>query len=110
MDEHVPRSITEGLRHRNVDVRTVQEDGTVAQDDPKLLDRARELGRVVFSRDDDFLREGARRQKVGEPFSGIIYAHQLRVTIGECIEDLELLVGTSDPADLANQVIHLPLR
>jgi hypothetical protein len=27
MDEHVPRSITTGLRLRNVDVLTVQEDG-----------------------------------------------------------------------------------
>jgi predicted nuclease of predicted toxin-antitoxin system len=110
MDEHVPSSITDGLRQRNVDVQTVQEDGTVGQNDPRLLDRASELGRVIFSRDDDFLKEGARRQRAEEPFSGIIYAHQLRVTIGQCIEDLELLAGVSDPADLADQVIHLPLR
>jgi len=110
MDEHVPISITNGLRDRNVDVQTVQEDGTIGQHDPLLLDRAQELGRVIFSRDDDFLKEGARRQKAGEPFLGIIYAHQLRVTVGQCIEDIELLAGTCDPADLANQVIHLPLR
>ena len=88
MDEHVPRSITDGLRHRNVDVRTVQEDGAVGHSDARLLDRAGELGRVVFSRDDDFLKEGARRQRAEESFSGIIYGHQLRVTIGQCIEDL----------------------
>jgi Domain of unknown function (DUF5615) len=34
MDEQVPRQITVGLRTRNVDVLTVQEDGQAGLDDP----------------------------------------------------------------------------
>lgn len=54
MDHHVPRAITSGLRLRGVDVLTAYEDGTHELDDPILLDRAGELGRVLFTQDDDF--------------------------------------------------------
>ncbi len=79
-------------------------------DDPDLLDRAMALGRVMFTQDDDFLREAARRQEVGEYFAGVIYAHQLRVSVRQCIEDLELLAVVADPQDMENRVVYLPLR
>ena len=44
------------------------------------------------------------------PFAGVVYAHQLRVTVGQCIADLELIAKASDPADVADRVIYLPLR
>ena len=55
MDQHVPRAITIGLRIRGVDVLTVFEDGASEWIDTDVLDRASELGRVVFTQDDDFL-------------------------------------------------------
>lgn len=64
MDEQVPKAITLGLRQRGVDVLTVQDDGFTTTPDPIVLDRATELGRVIFSQDDDFLMEDHRRQKV----------------------------------------------
>jgi len=109
MEEHVPRAITLGLRLRGVNVLRVQEDGRMNTDDSLLLDRATELNRVVYSQDDDFLIEAQRRQKAGIPFAGVIYAHQLRVTIGTCIRDLELIAKTCDPEDMANHVEYLPL-
>ena len=54
--------------------------------------------------------EGVRRQRTGEPFAGIIYAHQLRVTTGQCINDLELIAKVYDPADLAGRIEYLPLK
>ena len=36
---------------------TAQEDNTARLPDPLLLDRAMELGRVLFSQDDDLLKE-----------------------------------------------------
>lgn len=110
MDEQVHSGITEGLRQRGVDILTTQEDGRDGTPDPELLDRATELGRVIFTQDDDFLREATRRQRAGETFAGVIYAHQLRVTIGQCIDDLELIAGATKPEDYANSVQHLPLR
>jgi hypothetical protein len=52
MDVHVHRAVTEGLRLRGVEVLTAQEDGTPQYEDPALLDRATQLGRVLFTQDD----------------------------------------------------------
>src|SRR5580700_3753695 len=90
MDVHVRRAVTSALRLRSIDVLTA-EDGAAELDDDRLLERATELGRVLVSQDDDPLREGARRLREQKAFSGIIYAHQLRITIGQIVEDLELV-------------------
>jgi hypothetical protein len=75
-----------------------------------LLDRATALGRALFTQDDDLLREAAARQRHGVAFAGVIYAHQLKVTIGQCIRDLELIATVNEPEDCANQMIYLPLE
>jgi predicted nuclease of predicted toxin-antitoxin system len=110
MDVHVRQAITMGLRLRGVDVLTAQEDGARHLSDALLLDRATALGRVLFSQDEDLLREAAQRQQRDVPFAGVIYAHQLKVTIGQCVRDLELLAHAGVPQDFANRVEYLPLR
>jgi predicted nuclease of predicted toxin-antitoxin system len=62
MDVHVALAITEALRRRCVDVVRAQEDGAERLDDTDLLDRASALQRVLFTQDDDFLAECAKRQ------------------------------------------------
>lgn len=109
MDEHVPAAVTDALRGRGVDVLTAQEDGREEAPDPELLDRAAELGRLIVTRDADFLVEAARRQRAGESFVGVVYAHQLRVSIGRCVDDLELIAQACDLDDFADRVQHLPL-
>ena len=109
MDHHVPRAVTLGLRLPKADVITAYEDGTSEIDDAEILDRAGELGRVLFTRDDDLLAEATRRQREGIPFHGIVYAHQLRVSIGRCVVDLELIAKVAEPVDLMDQVVFLPL-
>ncbi len=49
------------------------------------------------------------RQRAGAPLR-VVHAHQLRVTIGQCVQDLETISKCCDPADVANRVEHLPLR
>ncbi|HEX8888483.1 MAG TPA: DUF5615 family PIN-like protein [Pyrinomonadaceae bacterium] len=110
MDVHVRRAVSTGLRLRGVDILTAQEDGAGEFDDPRLLDRATELGRVLFTQDDDLLKEAARRQEAGEGFAGVIYGHQLNITVGQCIEDLELIAQATELVDWANQVTYLPLN
>jgi hypothetical protein len=109
-DVHVRRAVTVGLRIRGVDVLTAQEDLAGHLDDAALLSRASELGRVLFSQDEDLLREAARRQASGEAFDGVIYAHQLNVTISQCIDDLELIAKASGPDEWAGRLIYLPLK
>lgn len=109
MDHHIPREITNGLRLRKIDVLTALEDHTERLQDPDLLDRATALGRVLFTRDSDLLVEAQRRQEAGERFYGVIYAHQLRVTIGRCVQDLEIIAQIGEETDVANKVLFLPL-
>jgi hypothetical protein len=109
MDVHVRKAVTNGLRLRGVDVITAQEDGTAIWPDDRLLDRAGELGRVLFSQDDDLLAEAELRQRENRPFAGVIYAHQLSITIGQCVRDLELIAKAAEPEDLGNRVEFLPL-
>lgn len=109
MDVHVHKAITIGLRLRGVDVLTAQEDDAKLLSDPDLLSRATTLRRVLFTYDDDLLREATHRQVEGIGFAGIVYIHLMDVMIGRCIDDLELIAKVNDPEDLANYVQYLPL-
>ncbi len=109
MDVHIPRTIVIGLRMRGLDIITAQEDNATNLPDSKLLERATALNRCLFTFDDDLLIEAAKRQKEGLSFSGVIYAHPLRVSIGRCIHDLEIICRVGEPEDLANRVEFLPL-
>jgi hypothetical protein len=40
----------------------------------------------------------------------LIDAHQLNATIGQCVEDLELIAKACDPTDLSGQVVYIPIR
>ncbi|MGD8447553.1 MAG: DUF5615 family PIN-like protein [Desulfobacterales bacterium] len=110
MDQHIPRAITVGLRLRSIDVITAFEDKASEMSDSDLLNRATELRRVLFTQDDDLLSEAAKRQKNSIHFQGLIYAHQLRVSIGACVNDLEIIVKAAEPDELVNEVIFLPLK
>ena len=108
MDVHIPRSITNGLRLRGVDVLTAQEDHTITLTDPKLLDRATELGRILYSQDDDLLIEAHYRLQSNIKFSGVIYSHQLSSPIGRCVEDLEIIAKSLAPEDIENRIEFVP--
>ena len=109
MNHNVRGPVTQGLRRRSVDVLTAFEDGSHELDDPPLLDRAGSLGRVLFSTDDDLLQEAVRRQRSGEPFGGVIYVHQNRLTVGETVAELELVARCTEPEELENSILFLPL-
>jgi hypothetical protein len=110
MDVHIPYAVTVALRLRAVNVLTAQEDGAAQLPDAALLDRALEVGRILFSQDDDLIREATLRQRTGKRFAGVVYAHQLNVTIGQCVEDLELIGRVSEPEEWIDRVEYLPLK
>ncbi len=109
-DVHIPRAIISGLRRLDVDVLTAQEDGAATLSDSELLDRATILGRPLFTFDDDLLQEANARQVEGIEFAGVIFAHPLKVSIGECVQDLQLIAQTAEPGDVKNLVTYLPFR
>lgn len=107
-DVHIPRPITAGLRRRGVDVLTAQQDGMSEASDEAILDRASSLNRIVFTHDNDFLRETARRMKDGIQFSGVVFAKQLNISIGRCIDDIDLIAKSFEVSDLVNRVEYIP--
>jgi predicted nuclease of predicted toxin-antitoxin system len=109
MDVHIPLLITEGLRRRNVDVLTSQEDGTTELRDEPLLDRATALGRLLFTQDQDFLGIASHHRRAGIPFAGILFAHQQGASLGRLIQDIELIAMCGEPGEFANRVTYLPL-
>jgi hypothetical protein len=108
-DEHVPGPVVRGLRARGVSVLTVQENGRLATDDVLLIRRATELGRLFVTQDDGVLAAVARLQRSGEFFSGVVYAKQRDVTVGDLVRDLELLAKAAEAHELENGVTHLPI-
>ena len=110
MDVHVPYAICMELRMRGVDILTAQQDGTAETDDAALLDRSSVLRRVLFTRDDDLLREAAHRHHSEISFTGVIYAHQQRVSIGRCVADLEFIAQVTNLEGWVSRVEYLPLR
>ena len=109
MDVHIPFAIATQLRLRQIDILTAQEDGTRRLEDVELLDRSTELGRVSVSQDIDLIRITGTRNESGVSFSGLIYAHQMSATIGQMVQDLELIVRATSVEEWLNRVEYLPL-
>jgi hypothetical protein len=109
MDHHINAAITAGLRRRGVDVLTAYEDGAAEAGDEDLLTRATQLNRALFSQDVDLLRLADQWLQVGREFAGLVYAHQLAITVGQAVRDLALLAQVLDPEDMRNRIEFLPL-
>jgi hypothetical protein len=110
MDVHVPQAITDQLRRRSVDVFTAIEDGYAERADDELLERARILGRVLFTQDLRFKALAENWQRQGRPFAGLLFGPQLGATLGQYVKDLELVAQASESAEWLNTVEYLPFR
>jgi Domain of unknown function (DUF5615) len=108
-DVHVPSAIVEGLRRRGIDVMTSQEDGTRQASDDELLRRATALGRLLVSQDEDLLDIAAAWQAAGWEYAGLIFAPQGGASIGQYVDDLELVAHCCETSEVAGQIYFLPL-
>ncbi len=102
MDEHVPTAVSQGLRHRGVDVLTTQEAGLLSVSDEGHLKFAAETGRVIFTQDADFLRLHA----AGFSHQGIAYATQ-QTPISNIVRGLMLIFDLFSPEDMVNHIEFL---
>jgi hypothetical protein len=50
-----------------------------------------------------------RLLREGGTFSGIVYAHQLRVTIGQIVEDLSLIAMATALEEWRGKIVYLPI-
>ncbi|MEZ2225082.1 DUF5615 family PIN-like protein [Microcoleus sp.] len=109
MDVHIPQAITEQLRRRGVDVLTAMEDDATELPDDELLERATQLGRVLFTHDILFKAMAQDWQRQEKQFAGLIFGHQLGGTIGQFVKDLELIALASESDEWMNAVEYIPL-
>jgi len=70
--------------------------------DEEQLETAIQEQAAIFTHDVDFIRIA-----VDKNHSGIIYVHQLKMTIGECIKRLKIIAETKTPEQLRNRIIFL---
>jgi hypothetical protein len=110
MDVHVPQSISDQLRRRGADVITAIEDGLQAAPDDELLERARQLGRVIFTQDIRFMVLVQTWQRQHRSSADLLFGHQLGGTIGQYVRDLELIVTASEQEEWMDVVERLPFQ
>jgi len=108
MDVHVPQAITDQLRRRHADVLTAIEDGNAELPDDQLLQRAHELQRLMFTQDIRFKTMAQDWQRTGREFSGLCFGHQLGGTIGQYVNNLDLIAKDSEMDEWKNVVEYLP--
>ena len=108
MDVHVPQAVTDQLRRRGIDVVTAREDGRDELDDESLLLRATELRRLLVTQDIRFYVRAGIWQGQSRPFAGLAFAHQLSITVGQFVRDLELISKAAEDGECDNDIFRLP--
>lgn len=108
-DHHIHLAIVDELRKLGVHCLTAEEDERRDLSDVELLDRASALGYVLVSNDEDFHAIAADRWASGVRFGGIIRLDQNKLTIGQAIENLQLITAASEADEWVDQLVYLPL-
>ena len=99
LDEHIPSAVAEGLRHRGVEVVTLDEANMLGARDEEHLAFGREENCVLVTHDDDFLRLAAE----GGSHAGIVSVPRER-TIGDMVRELKVLARIFSEEDTKNRV------
>jgi hypothetical protein len=104
-DEHIDHAIIVGLRRRGIDVLTTPEAGLMSAPDEVHLARAISEGRVLLTRDSDFIT----MNNSGVPHSGIIYAKQ-GTPIGDIVHSVERIYQHETAESMQNVLRYAPRR
>jgi predicted nuclease of predicted toxin-antitoxin system len=102
LDEHVDPGIAIALRRAGIDVTTTNEAGLRTKDDETHLEFARAEGRVIVTRDQDFLSMSRR----ATDHFGIVF-YNADQSIREIIEGLILIYEVMLPDEMAGHVEYI---
>jgi predicted nuclease of predicted toxin-antitoxin system len=106
-DEHVPSAVAKELRRRDVDVLRCQEAEMMGADDLAHLTLAVEQGRVLITRDQDFLRLHAEWMAEGRAHAGIIFiTAKSHEDIGAIVKKA-LFVSARAPEEVENLIFYV---
>ncbi len=87
-DESVPVAVAMGLKRRGVDAWSARDANNLGLSDEEHLEYAKREKAVIFTHDDDFLRLAHEWIRRGREHWGIIYVHEQKLGIGECVRRL----------------------
>lgn len=102
LDEHVDPAIAGALYRAGIDVTTTIQAGLRTLDDEAHLHFARHEGRVIVTRDQDFLRLA----NASLDHSGIVF-YTANQSIRETIEGLILIYEVMSPEEMAGRIEYL---
>jgi hypothetical protein len=113
-ESHISMDVTVQLRNKGVDVLRCEEVGITYAADPDHLEYATSQGRVVVTRDDDFLGLHRDWQEAGKRHAGIMYLQpDMQGKVGRLVtailEYYEIIEGGAGNVekDIYNQVIFI---
>ena len=98
----MPNAVAAGLRSRGIDVTTTDEAGLRSMADAEHLSFAASHGRVLVTRDADFLRLAPR-----EAHAGIVYWNPKHRNLGSVVLSLALLWRNASQEELVGRVEYL---
>jgi len=101
-DESVNVAIVEGLKRRGVEAFSPKDINKLGLTDEQQIEVATQNRAVIFTHDVDFLRIASQKEH-----PGIIYVHQQKLSVGECIRRLKTIVETKSPQEMRNRIIFL---
>jgi predicted nuclease of predicted toxin-antitoxin system len=102
LDEHVDPAIATALRRAGIDVTTTNETGLRTEDDEAHLQFGRAEGRVIVTRDQDFLRFASGT--LDHP--GIVF-YTANQSLREIIEGLILIQEVMLPGEIAGCIEYI---
>ena len=106
-DENIESAIVAGLRRRGIEVISTRDTGDLGKSDEYHLKNASELEAVIVTHDVDFLKIAHQWQQAGKGHRGILYAHPLDLSPGECIRMVELVTQVFTEEEMENHIEFL---
>jgi hypothetical protein len=110
-DENFDGRILRGLMTRlpDLDVVRAQDAGLTGSSDRELLEWAAQEGRVLLTHDRRTMTGFAiERVRAGQTLAGVVVVSRW-MSVGDALRDVELLIGASEPEELRQQLLYLPL-
>ena len=99
--------IIEALKKRGIEAWSARDVGNLGLKDEEQLEYACREKACLFITDDDFLRIAQKWSYQGKEHQGIIYVHPLKLSIGECVNNIELLANVLEIHEMKNHIEYL---
>lgn len=97
-------AVVEGLKRRGIEAWPPRDAGKLGLTDEEQLGYALKNKATIFTHDDDFLSLAAES---GKEHFGILYVHQQRYSVGECIRRIKAIVETRTLDDMKKRIVFI---